>query len=134
VSLDDAGPVISERVLLRGTHPLLGMGITADKDNPNRLYLQNCTPSTPMALIPRWRSHLRGAHIRSINDIPVHSISNIRSIIRDERHKRQPSITVQMAKALAPAMTDHGVPQLHLDQRNVIAHHLDAIQQNRADS
>jgi hypothetical protein len=31
-------------------------------------------------------------------------------------------------------MADHGVPQLHLDQLNVIAHHLDAIKHNRKDS
>jgi hypothetical protein len=31
-------------------------------------------------------------------------------------------------------MADHGVPQLHLDQLNVIAHHLDAIKQHRAKS
>jgi hypothetical protein len=46
VSLDDSGPIISERVLLKGTHPLLGMGILIDKDNPNRMYLQTCTPNT----------------------------------------------------------------------------------------
>jgi hypothetical protein len=38
-SLDDWGPLISERILLKGTHPLLGMGIIADKmDNPKILY------------------------------------------------------------------------------------------------
>ena len=38
---------------------------------------------------------------------------------------------IQLAKPLAPSMTDNGVPQLHLDQLNVIAHHLDAIKQKR---
>jgi hypothetical protein len=134
ISLDDSGPLISEKVLLKGTHPLLGMGVLVDKDNPNRLYLQNCTPSTPMANIPRWRSRFRGAHIRSINEIPVHSIQDIRSIIREQRQKRKPNITIQMAKPLAPSMADHGVPQLHLDQLNVIAHHLDAIKNKRTES
>jgi hypothetical protein len=55
-------------------------------------------------------------------------------MIRDQRQKRKPSITIQLAKPMAPAMTDNGVPQLHLDQLNVIAHHLDAIKQDRADS
>jgi hypothetical protein len=31
-------------------------------------------------------------------------------------------------------MANHGVPQLHLDQLNVIAHHLDAIKQQREES
>jgi hypothetical protein len=88
-----------------------------------------------MALIPRWRSRLRGALIRSINDIPVESIQqDIRSIISDQHQKCQPSITLRMATPLAPGMADHGVPQLHLDQLNVIAHHLDAIKHNRKES
>jgi hypothetical protein len=111
------------------------MSVIADKDNPNRLYLQNCTPNTPMANIPRWPSRLRGAHIKSINDIPVHSLADIRSMIQDQRAKRQPSIQIQMAKPLAPSMAEHGVvPQLHLDQLNVIAHHLDAIKTKQTKS
>jgi hypothetical protein len=134
VSLDDSGPMISEKVILKGTHPLLGMGILPDKDNPTRMYLQNCNPNTPMSMIPRWRSRLRGAHIRSINDIPIHSIQDIKSIIHEQRQLRRPTVTIQMAKPLAPSMADHGVPQLHLDQLNVIAHHLDAIKQERTES
>ena len=94
ISLNDAGPTLNEKVLLKGTHPLLGMGILVDKDNPNRLHLKNCTPSTLMANIPKWRSRLRGAHISSINEVPVHSIDNIRSIIRDQRQKRKTSIMI----------------------------------------
>jgi hypothetical protein len=41
---------------------------------------------------------------------------------------------MQMAKPLATSMANHGVPQLHLDQLNVIAHHLDAIKQHRTES
>jgi hypothetical protein len=35
---------------------------------------------------------------------------------------------------MAPVMTENGVSRLHLYQINVIAHHLDAIKQDRADS
>jgi hypothetical protein len=134
ISLDDSGPTVSERVILKGTHPLLGMDLKVDKDNPSRVYLQNCTPSTPMARIPKWRSRLRGARICSINDIPINSMEDIRSMIRDQRQKWKTHITIQMSKPLAPAMNDQGVPQLHLDQLNVIAHHLDAIKQDRTES
>jgi hypothetical protein len=134
ISLHDSGPTISEKVILKGTHPLLGMTILPDADNPTRLYLQSCTPSTPMSTIPRWRSRLRGAHIRSINNIPVHSIRDVKSIITEQRQLRQTTVTIQFAKPLAPSMADHGVPQLHLDQLNVIAHHLDAIRQERTQS
>jgi hypothetical protein len=33
-SLNDSGPVMTEKVFLKGTHPLLGMEIIPDKDNP----------------------------------------------------------------------------------------------------
>jgi hypothetical protein len=56
MSLTDAGPTILEKVILKGTHPLLWMTILPDKDNPNRLYLQSCNPNTPMSTIPQWRS------------------------------------------------------------------------------
>jgi hypothetical protein len=134
ISLDDSGTLISETVILKGTHPLLGMGLLPDKDNESCIYLQTVTPNTPMSIIPRWRSRFRGVHLRSINDIPVHSIADVKSIIRDQRQKRKTNITIQLAKPLAPAMADHGVPQLHLDQLNVIAHHLDTIKQNRTTS
>ena len=121
------GPThLGKRDLERHT-PTSWNEILPDKDDPTRLYLQNCNQSTPMSIIPRWRSRLRGAHIRSINDIPVHSIEDIRSIIAEQRQLRHSTVTIQFAKPLAPSMADHGVPQLHLDQLNVIAHHLDAI-------
>jgi hypothetical protein len=41
---------------------------------------------------------------------------------------------MQFAKPLAPSMADHGVPQLHLGQLNVVAHHLDAIKQQGTES
>ena len=72
--------------------------------------------------------------MRGINDTPVHSIADVKSVITKQRQLRQPTVTIQFAKPLAPAMADHGVPQLHLDQLNVIAHHLDAIKQQRVES
>ena len=50
-----------------------------------------------MVNIPRWHSRLRGARIKSINDVPVYSIDDIRSIIRDQRQKRKTSIMIQLA-------------------------------------
>jgi hypothetical protein len=84
------------------------MGIVTDKDNPQRLYLQNCTPHTPMTTIPRWRSRLRGAPICSLNSIPVHSMSGIKSMISDQHCQHAHSVTLQLAQPLAPTMTDHG--------------------------
>ena len=134
ISMNDSGPVITTKVILKGTHPLLGMNITPDNDDPTRLYLTNCAPSTPMSTVPKWRSRLRGAHIQNINNIPVHSIADVKSIIQEQRQLRRVNVTIQFAKPLAPAMADHGIPQLHLDQLNVIAHHLDAIKQDRTTS
>jgi hypothetical protein len=62
-------------------------------------------------------------------------MSNIKLMISDQCRQRAHSITLQLAQPLAPAMTDHGIPQLHLDQLvNVIAHHLDAIKQQCIES
>jgi hypothetical protein len=86
-----------------------------------------------MVSITDWRSWFRGVHICSINNIPI-TIDNIRSMIRDQCQKRKPSIILQMAKPLAPTMTEYGAPQLYLDQLNVITHHLVAIKQDCAES
>jgi hypothetical protein len=48
ISLNDTGPLMSEKVILKGTHPLLGMNILPDADDPTRMHLQNCAQSTPM--------------------------------------------------------------------------------------
>jgi hypothetical protein len=133
-SLNNSGPVMAEKVILKGTHPLLEMEITPDKDNPTQMHLQSCHPNTPMSKVPRWRGRLQGAHIQSINDVPVHLVQDIKSIIQARSQLRRTAATTQLAMPLAPAMADHGVPQLHLDQLNVIAHHLDAIKQQQAES
>jgi hypothetical protein len=129
ISLNDSGPVMSTKATLKGTHPLLGMKVLPDADDPTRLCLTNCFPSAPMSAILKWRSRLRGAHVRSINSVPAHSIDDVRSIVAEQRQLRRLNVTMQFAKPLAPAMADHGVPQPHLDQLNVIPRHLDAIKQ-----
>jgi hypothetical protein len=85
IYLNDSGPVTSESVILKGTHPLLGMNIIPDTDDPTRPCLTNWTQSTPMSATPRWRSRLCGAHVRSVNDIPVHSITDIKTIISEQQ-------------------------------------------------
>jgi hypothetical protein len=57
-SLNDSGPVMAEKAILKGTHPLLGMEITPNKDNSTGTHLQSCHPNTPMSKAPRWRGQL----------------------------------------------------------------------------
>jgi hypothetical protein len=50
--------VMAEKAILKGTHPLLGMEITPNKDNSTGTHLQSCHPNTPMSKAPRWRGRL----------------------------------------------------------------------------
>jgi hypothetical protein len=43
----------------------------------NQLILASMVPSTPGACVPRWRTHLRGAWLLSVNGTPVQTLADV---------------------------------------------------------
>ena len=90
--------------------------------------LTRCEPGTiSHKRIRRWKSRLRGSIIRMIDDEPVHSPTDVVRILAEKRHQQKTHVTIQFARPLWSATSGEGLPTIHFDQLNVIAHHLHAI-------
>ena len=110
-----------------GSHPTLGFQLTNDDKGP---LITHCIRGTPAAKIPQWRTFVRGAIIYSINDIMVHTDSNIPTIIASTHG------TSLKLSLIPPAPTDihpeTGLPQLNFDQFLHISRlHQDILHQSR---
>ena len=62
-----------------------------------------------------------------IDDQTVYSAQDIVRILSEKRHQQKTHVTIQFAQPLWSATSNEGVPTLHFDQLNVIAHHLHSI-------
>jgi hypothetical protein len=103
VGVELASNVVSSSILARNgvescqlaiAMSCVNVTMIPDADDPTRLCLQNCNQSTPMSAMPRWRSQLRGSHVRSINSVPVHSIQDVKCIITEQHQLRQTTVTI----------------------------------------
>jgi hypothetical protein len=89
---------------------------------------KQCHPGTVShKTIRRWKSRLKGSIIRLIDNITLTDTTQLKRIIRGKRQKGQTEVKIQFAQPLWRSMTGEGLPTLHFDQLNVIAHHLHAM-------
>jgi hypothetical protein len=70
---------------------------------------------------------LRGTIITTINNEPIRTEQNIIKVIQRSRNNNQSSIKIEFGSLVGFAMSGEGVPTLQSDQLNVIAHHLNGI-------
>ena len=115
---------------LKGSHPTLGLHIEHNADF-NRLQLLNCIPGTTAAKIPRWRSTLKNGFITKYNNTNISSLHHLKELINKSRTNGETSITLTFSTIERQAMHPiYGVPQLHHDQLNIIAQHLQEIKED----
>ena len=69
-----------------------------------------------------------------IENQDVHTTQDVETIIHQARKQRKQQIAIQFAKPKWHAHTGEGIPTLHFDQLNVIAHHMRAIKDNKKTS
>lgn len=118
------------------THSLLGMSMPPDEDDHSaRLCLQSCNQSTPTSTISRWRSRLQGAHMQSVNNVPVHSIQDVKSIVTEGA---APATPLHHQGPMSPTTRSiHGrswEPPITFGPTQCDPHHLNAIRQRRTKS
>jgi len=77
--------------------------------------------------IRRWKSRLSGSIIRMIGNETVYTPEDVIRILAEKRVQHKTHVIVQFAQPKWTATTSEGVPTIHFDQLNVIAHHLHAI-------
>jgi hypothetical protein len=121
-------PAVSETLQLKGTHDTLGLITQQHPEYSETVVFQRCHPGTVShKTIRRWKSRLKGSIIRMIDDITIINEKQLKDVIRDKRRKGQQQVKVQFAQPIWSSMTGEGLPTLHFDQLNVIAHHLHTI-------
>jgi hypothetical protein len=83
--------------------------------------------STHRHIIRSWKRRLRGTIITTINDGPITNEEDIKTVIQRTRNDKQTTIKIEFGSLVEFAMSGEGVPTLQSDQLNVIAHHLNSI-------
>jgi hypothetical protein len=77
--------------------------------------------------IRSWKRRLRGTIITTINDEPIKNEEDIKVGIQRARNNKQTTIKIEFGSLVGFAMSGEGVPTLQSDQLNLIAHHLNSI-------
>jgi hypothetical protein len=128
ISLNIFEPAVSETLPLQGTHDTLGLITEQHPEYEETVVFKQCHPGTVShKTIRRWKSRLKGSIIHMIDDITITDTTQLKRIIREKRQKGQTQVKIQFAQPLWSSMTGEGLPSLHFDQLNVIAHHLHAM-------
>jgi hypothetical protein len=133
VTLNIFEPAVSEQLPLVGSHPTLGLIVEKHPEYDETVVFTRCDPGTiSHKRIRRWKSRLRGSIIRMIDDETVYTTADMVRILSEKREARKTHVTIQFAQPLWSSTSGEGVPTLHFDQLNVIAHHLHAINTGEA--
>ena len=119
-------------VPIKGDHPTLGI-LSAYCDSRQRLQITDMAISTPGSRIKSWRTVLRKSYILKFNDFAVQTQEDLEHAIQQTRLRK-------MLKAKLIIATDksygvhpmEGILQIHFDQLNVIAKHLEDIKREEA--
>jgi hypothetical protein len=118
---------MKERISLRGNHPTLGILVEPQEDLKRAVVVTQMQSGTSAAKIPRWRSRYRNSIIQEVDGEEITTPQDLTLKIREARIARKEHVTVTFGRLQKSSMTSDGIPQLHFDQLNVIAHHLHAI-------
>jgi hypothetical protein len=111
MSPDPYGQAFEQEIYLRKwdltTHRTAGMRLL---EKNGRLLLASIDPSTPAARIARWRTHLRGAWLISINGTLVESITDVSTTLALHANNPQPCILVFSHPETSPDISNKGLP------------------------
>jgi hypothetical protein len=109
-------------------HSTLGMIVATHPDIKHAVELVEFQVGTSAHRhIRSWKRRLKGTIITTINNEPITSEEDIKIVIQRARSNKQTTIKIEFGSLVRFAMSGEGVPTLQSDQLNVIAHHLNSI-------
>lgn len=124
LSLDPFEKRLTIKILLKGTHPTLGM-VLHPTQNKHRVQLVDILKGTPAHKLPRRRSTIRKGILLSINGKTVARLDDITMFIQQARTDNLPYISCEFATLqYQPLHLHEGSSMLYYDQLSVIARHL----------
>lgn len=96
-------------------HPTLGFILAQDSEH-HLVFLQGCQEGTAASRIPRWRSTIRHAVLRSLNGTIVKTIAQVRQLLDTHRRASGRYADFEFAKVEPRVEPDTDIPHLHFDQ------------------
>ena len=125
MSLDVFGPSTTIAIAIKDSTQDLGFLFHDGKLTPT---ISDCARKSAADKIRAWRSRFRHGTIRAVNGVSIHTKAQFREAITAARSASQHNVNVTIAHEEDHLLhTANGIPQLHFDQLNAIAHHLHAI-------
>ena len=123
---DGDGPYLEIELRVKGENETLGLNVHTN--TAGHIILKDCTPSTPAAKIPKWRSTLRNARVKQIYGQDVKNRTDIMSAIKHAKECSEKFIKCKFAtEKPVDIHPQKGIPQIHFDQLSGIAkHHYEA--------
>ena len=122
ITLNPFGPSVNITIKVKGDHPSLGLGLKVYNDN-TRIALVRCLPSTLSHLIQRWTSTLCERSIVIIFELFIPNLADVHDIIATARTHKSNAISVEfITKDFVNLHPGTNVPQIHLDQMNIMAY------------
>ena len=130
-SNDPFDNILEIEVPVKGDHATLGI-LSQYCDYRQRLQVTDMALSTPGSRLKNWRSVIKKAYILKFNDFAIANQADFEHAVSQTRRRK-------MLKAKLIIATDksygvhpmEGVLQIHFDQMNVIAKHLQDIAKDR---
>lgn len=131
ISLNIFEPSVTETLPLQSIHETNGIFVKPHPDLIDSIVLESIAPGTyAHARIRGWKSRLKGAIIRMVDDVEITSVEQFKNVFRDKKNKfkgQAKTIDVQFAHPRTRALSGGGIPTLAFDQLNVITHHLRSL-------
>jgi hypothetical protein len=117
-------------VPIKGDHPTLGF-IMECCDNHQRLQVTNMALSTPGSRLKSWRTVIRRSYILTFNDFTIQTKDDLEHAIGQARlHKMLKDTLVIATDKSYGVHPMEGILQIHFDQLNMIAKHLEDIRRD----
>jgi dUTP pyrophosphatase len=117
-------------VPIKGDHPTLGF-IMECCDNHQRLQVTNKALSTPGSRLKSWRTVIQRSYILTFNDFTIQTKDDLEHAIGQARlHKMLKDTLVIATDKSYGVHPMEGILQIHFDQLNMIAKHLEDIRRD----
>jgi hypothetical protein len=128
VTLNIFEPAVTETLQLHGTHETLELVTEQHPEYLETVVIRQCHPRMVLHKTScRWKSQLKGSIIRVVDDTSITDTDQLCHVLNEKQRKGQTQVRIQFAQPQWNSMTGEGLPTLHFNQLNVIAHHLHHI-------
>jgi hypothetical protein len=130
-SHDPFDSTLEIEIPVKGDHPTLGL-LTQYCDTRQRLQVKDMALSTPGSRLKCWRTVIRNAYILKFQEFAITSQADLEHAVDQVRRRKM--IKAKFVIATDKSYSIHpleGIMQIHFDQLNCIAKHLEDIEKER---